>query len=327
MQLVAAVGRPDAYAGELPVAYVQLKPGRTATEAELIEFTRSRIGERAALPKHIRIVPQLPLTPVGKIFKPALKYAEIKDLISAALRAAGIEKHEVSIGDVPTKGVVISLAVARVEDDAVARHVLGTFSYPFSIQVTDAKTRGGGRVRIVRARHGIWRSTMAKAATENVRPNRMSRQKQKTRSALINAALSVMALKGADATTINDITEAADVGFGSFYNHFLSKEEILEVVTEHILERIANYIDGALGDISDPWEILASSLRLFVEIMIANPEWAQFTVRMSVTPGHKHTQIFDRLYRDIAKAESPAAHRSPIPALRNTPSAAPCCLW
>ena len=143
---------------------------------------------------------------------------------------------------------------------------------------------------------------MAKAATENVRPNRMSRQKQKTRSALINAALSVMALKGADATTINDITEAADVGFGSFYNHFLSKEEILEVVTEHILERIANYIDGALGGISDPWEILASALRLFVEIMIANPEWAQFTVRMSVTPGHKHTQIFDRLYRDIAKA-------------------------
>ncbi len=49
-------------------------------------------------------------------------------------------------------------------------------------------------------------------------PNRLTRHKQKTRARLIRAALSVMARKGADAATINDITEAADVGFGSFYN-------------------------------------------------------------------------------------------------------------
>ncbi len=135
VQAVAAVGRPDAYAGELPVAYVQLKPGSATTEAELIEFARSRIGERSALPKHIRIVPQLPLTAVGKIFKPALKYAEIKDSISAALTNAGVEEHEVSVGNVPTRGVVINLTVTRAGDEAAARHVLGTFSYPFSIQV------------------------------------------------------------------------------------------------------------------------------------------------------------------------------------------------
>jgi AcrR family transcriptional regulator len=61
-------------------------------------------------------------------------------------------------------------------------------------------------------------------------PNRSTRQKQKTRARLIQAAMSVMAVKGADAATINDITEAADVGFGSFYNHFASKEDILEAI-------------------------------------------------------------------------------------------------
>jgi Bacterial regulatory proteins, tetR family len=62
-------------------------------------------------------------------------------------------------------------------------------------------------------------------------PSRSTRQKQKTRDRLIRAAMSVMAAKGADAATINDITEAADVGFGSFYNHFDSKEDILEAAT------------------------------------------------------------------------------------------------
>ena len=49
--LAAAVGRPDAHAGEVAVAYVQLKPGADATEAELMSFARDRIGERAAVPE------------------------------------------------------------------------------------------------------------------------------------------------------------------------------------------------------------------------------------------------------------------------------------
>jgi fatty-acyl-CoA synthase len=56
VQIAAAVGRPNAHAGELPVAYVQLKVGASATEGELSEFLRREIAERAALPKHVRIV-------------------------------------------------------------------------------------------------------------------------------------------------------------------------------------------------------------------------------------------------------------------------------
>jgi len=71
--LVAAVGKPDAYAGELPVAYVELRPGASPSISELISFASQRIPERAAVPKDIVIVPKLPVTPIGKVHKQTLK--------------------------------------------------------------------------------------------------------------------------------------------------------------------------------------------------------------------------------------------------------------
>ena len=142
---------------------------------------------------------------------------------------------------------------------------------------------------------------MADAAPANLRPNRMSRQKQKTRNALIGAALSVMARKGVDAATINDITEAADVGFGSFYNHFSSKEDIFGVVTEELLDSIGKCIDKTTETIDDPWDQLATSVRLFVKIIHAKPEWGQFIIRICAVPNYMQFGIFQRLFRDIEK--------------------------
>jgi len=71
--LAAAVGMPDAYAGELPVCYVVLRSGASATEGELNEHARRTIGERPAWPKHIHVVDAIPLTTVGKIYKPQLR--------------------------------------------------------------------------------------------------------------------------------------------------------------------------------------------------------------------------------------------------------------
>lgn len=144
---------------------------------------------------------------------------------------------------------------------------------------------------------------MADAATEKTRPNRMSRQRQKTHERLVNAALSVMARKGVDAATINDITEAADVGFGSFYNHFASKEEILGVAIKELFERIGTEIDAAIKEIPDPLEALAVAIRLLVGIIIGQTEWAKFIVRFSTVPGYKEVGLFPRLARDIQAAE------------------------
>jgi fatty-acyl-CoA synthase len=71
--LAAAVGMPDRYAGELPVCYVALKPGKQVSEAELHDHARSTIAERPAWPKQIHIVDAIPLTSVGKIYKPQLR--------------------------------------------------------------------------------------------------------------------------------------------------------------------------------------------------------------------------------------------------------------
>ena len=90
VELAAAVGQPDGYAGELPVAYVQLKPGQEG-EPTLMEalqaFARERISERAAAPVRISSIETMPLTAVGKIFKPQLRQDAIRIVFEEQLQA------------------------------------------------------------------------------------------------------------------------------------------------------------------------------------------------------------------------------------------------
>ena len=81
--LAAVVGEPDAYAGELPVAYVQLKPGASVDAAELLAYVAERTPERAAVPVQLYLIDAVPLTAVGKVFKPALRW----DAAERAVRA------------------------------------------------------------------------------------------------------------------------------------------------------------------------------------------------------------------------------------------------
>jgi fatty-acyl-CoA synthase len=85
--LAAAVGMPDSYAGEVPICYVTLRPGASVSEEELHEHARRTIDERPAWPKHVHVVDSMPLTSVGKIYKPALR-------CDAALRLAKRVVHE-----------------------------------------------------------------------------------------------------------------------------------------------------------------------------------------------------------------------------------------
>ncbi|MCP5368299.1 MAG: acyl-CoA synthetase [Hyphomicrobiales bacterium] len=92
VEMCAAVGQPDAYAGELPVAYVTLKPGATATAGDLAMWAEPRIAEPPARPKRIAILDAMPLTAIGKIYKPELRRdaaAVAFDAALAPLRAAG----------------------------------------------------------------------------------------------------------------------------------------------------------------------------------------------------------------------------------------------
>jgi fatty-acyl-CoA synthase len=132
--LAAAVGRPDAHAGELPVAYVQPRPGATVSEAELVDFLGREIGERAAVPKRVRLVREMPLTAVGKIYKPELKRREAKDALETALREAGVSFRALDTVQDPSRGLVALLELDGAASTEAARQVLGRFTLPVTIR-------------------------------------------------------------------------------------------------------------------------------------------------------------------------------------------------
>ncbi|MGO9358776.1 MAG: acyl-CoA synthetase [Xanthobacteraceae bacterium] len=107
--MAAAVGSPDVHAGEVPVAYVQAKPGATVSDQELMDFAATHVPERAAIPKHVRIMPSLPLTGVGKIFKPALQQREIEAVVRAEAANAGAIIDELWFERDPRLGQVVRI--------------------------------------------------------------------------------------------------------------------------------------------------------------------------------------------------------------------------
>lgn len=126
--LAAAIGRPDAHAGEIPVAYVQLRPGHTAAATELLEHATARISERAALPKHMRILPALPVTAVGKIFKPALSQMEIEDVVRSEVQSQGIELTHLDVYQDARRGFVVRWSAQAMQRDTVAQ-TLGRYTF------------------------------------------------------------------------------------------------------------------------------------------------------------------------------------------------------
>jgi AcrR family transcriptional regulator len=94
------------------------------------------------------------------------------------------------------------------------------------------------------------------------RASRLDRRKARTRQALIDAAVRLIAEGRGERASIAEIPEEADIGFGSFYNHFDSKEQLFGTVSGELLEQWGQVIDRACADISDPAEVFAVSLRI-----------------------------------------------------------------
>jgi fatty-acyl-CoA synthase len=114
----SAVGRPDPHSGEVPVAYVTLASGSGLTPDELEAWAVDHVPERAAAPKHVEIVQEIPLTPVGKPYKPELRRR-------AAERAARDALGETAVGD-GVRAVLVDGAVeihvpSSEHDDEVAQ--------------------------------------------------------------------------------------------------------------------------------------------------------------------------------------------------------------
>ena len=96
----AAIGEPDCDKGEVPVAYAQLRPGTSVSECELMAHCRCEITERAAIPRAVRIIEAMPLTAVGKIFKPALRLDAVQRCVrNVAAQLDGAHAVEVEVRD------------------------------------------------------------------------------------------------------------------------------------------------------------------------------------------------------------------------------------
>jgi AcrR family transcriptional regulator len=119
---------------------------------------------------------------------------------------------------------------------------------------------------------------MAEAAPAAGAPrvSRLDRRKARTRQALIDAAGRLIAEGRGDRASIQEITEAADIGFGSFYNHFDSKEQLFQTAAEEVLERWGQMIDQASAGISDPAELFAVGTRISGRLAWTHPGIAAF---------------------------------------------------
>ena len=125
---VGAIGQPDAHSGELPCAYVELVKGKEVGVDELIAYAQTHIHERAAVPKHIEILPELPKTAVGKVFKPDLRRMAITRIYDAALAEAGIAARVAEVVEDKKRGLVARLSRSGPVDQARVQEVLGGFT-------------------------------------------------------------------------------------------------------------------------------------------------------------------------------------------------------
>ncbi|BBY33626.1 TetR family transcriptional regulator [Mycolicibacter minnesotensis] len=131
--------------------------------------------------------------------------------------------------------------------------------------------------------------------------NRLERRKLRTRSALIRAAQGFIA-DGRLAVPVLEITQAADVGMGSFYNHFESKEELFAAAVTDALDSIGALLDTFTADIPDPAEAFAANYRLSGRLFRLRPQEAALLLANSSTMILSDRGLSPRALRDITAA-------------------------
>ncbi|WP_250462255.1 acyl-CoA synthetase [Microbulbifer litoralis] len=138
VEMAAAVGKPCDRVGELPVAYVTLKSGTEATAEELINYCAEHIPERAAVPKNIWIIDEIPHTAVGKVFKPDLRRDAIRRVIEERL-GEKLPQDAFRVEVTPCKqhgqraDVFINRALAERQDEIASELANYTFHSTFHI--------------------------------------------------------------------------------------------------------------------------------------------------------------------------------------------------
>jgi AcrR family transcriptional regulator len=136
--------------------------------------------------------------------------------------------------------------------------------------------------------------------TSTPAPNRGARRRARTRTQLLDAARELFAVQGVEATRVGDITERADVGAGSFYNHFPDKDAIVEAILADAAEQQGRMVDALTATLADPAEVMAVAHRHFVRLAQSDPTFAQLVVRLDLSHRLMTTTLGPRATKDIA---------------------------
>jgi AcrR family transcriptional regulator len=130
---------------------------------------------------------------------------------------------------------------------------------------------------------------------------RQDRRREQTRAKLVAATRATVAAKGPDATTIADIAQAADVGFGTFYTYFDTKEAALAAVMADVVRELDAVLTAAGSPADDPAEVLARNIRQTLAQVEHDPAWAWFVVRLGLASDLMAQALGPHLVRDLQR--------------------------
>lgn len=143
--------------------------------------------------------------------------------------------------------------------------------------------------------------------------SRQERRKARTRQALLDAAVRLTAAGKGGSATIQDITEAADLGFGTFYNYFESKDELFELASSEVLEEWGRELDQAGRQLDDPAEAFATRFRIAGRMGRTHPERARFLTELGLQALARPDGLAPRARRDLTAAFASGRLRHPAP--------------
>lgn len=144
---------------------------------------------------------------------------------------------------------------------------------------------------------------------------RVARRQRRNRAALIAAARAIMAEKGVDAATMLEIAERADVGAGTVYNYFKSKDELALAVLESLMQELAMRIETVTDTFEDPAQVYAFGIRTVLDTATTDPRWQQMLPRSEVIADALFRCMGPFAIRDLTNAVAAGRFRATDPAL------------
>ncbi len=133
--------------------------------------------------------------------------------------------------------------------------------------------------------------------------SRSQRRRQRTRAALVGAARELLIRRDPATVSIKEITETADVGFGSFYNHFESKDDVFAAAIIDVLDEHGAMLDELTAGLDDPAEVFAASVRITARFPRTRPDLAAIMVRTGPSYLASDRGLAPRALRDLERAK------------------------